>query len=151
MLLLFPEPSQTLRQHRQLRLGHGEVDVGLVNHYYNYRALEEDPNQPSANHQFAPDDPGSTLIITGAAILDGTDRADIATQLIEFLLGSTGQQYFASETYEYPLALGESPAPAIPSIDFGAQIANVGGIAFEDLAGGLEQTRTLIADSGLES
>lgn len=132
-------------------VGRGEVEVGLVNHYYNYRALEENPEQPSANHQFAPEDPGSTLIITGAAMLEGTDRSAVATQLIEFLLGSDGQQYFANETFEYPLALGEAPAPNIPPVDFGADISNVGGIAFEDLAGGLEQTRTLIADSGLES
>jgi iron(III) transport system substrate-binding protein len=132
-------------------VGRGEVDVGLVNHYYNFRALDEDPDQPSANHQFAADDPGSTLIITGAAILEGTDRASTASELIEFLLGADGQQYFATETYEYPLALGASPAANIPPIDFGADISNVGGIAFEDLAGGLEQTRKLIAESGLES
>jgi iron(III) transport system substrate-binding protein len=131
-------------------VGRGEVDVGLVNHYYNYRALDEDPNLPSANHQFAAGDPGSTLIITAAAILEGTDRPATASQLIAFLLGSEGQQYFATETFEYPLALGESPAPNIPPIDFGTDI-NVGGIAFEDLAGGLEQTRRLIAESGLES
>ncbi len=131
-------------------VGRGEVDVGLVNHYYNFRALEEDPDAPSANHQFAADDPGSTLIITGAAIIEGTDRPDVATQLIDFLLGSTGQQYFANETFEYPLASGESPAATIPPIDFG-DADDVGGIAFEDLAGGLEATRELIAKSGLES
>ncbi|NND75010.1 MAG: extracellular solute-binding protein [Ilumatobacter sp.] len=131
-------------------VGRGEVEIGLVNHYYNFRALEEDPSLPSANHQFAPDDPGSTLIITGAAIVDGTDRADVAAQLIDFLLSPTGQRYFAEETFEYPLAIGQSPATAIPPIDFGA-VGDVGGIAFEDLAGGLEATRALIATSGLES
>jgi hypothetical protein len=75
----------------------------------------------------------------------------VAAQLIEFLLSSDGQQYFATETYEYPLANGQSPAAAIPAIDFGDGLGNVGGIAFEDLAGGLESTRTLIAQSGLES
>lgn len=132
-------------------VGRGEVEVGLVNHYYNFQALDENPDQPSANHRFDADDPGSTLIITGAAILEGTDRSSTASQLIEFLLGPDGQRYFATETYEYPLALGASPAPNIPPIDFGIDISNVGGIAFEDLAGGLEQTRTLIARSGLES
>lgn len=127
-------------------VGRGEVDVGLVNHYYNYRALQEDPNQPSANHHFPNDDPGATLIVTGAAILDGTDRAGVAAQLIEFLLGPEGQQYFAAETFEYPLAIGEPPPADLPPLDFAA----VGAVPFDELAGGLERTRQMIADSGLE-
>lgn len=127
-------------------VGRGEVDVGLVNHYYNYRALDEDPNQPSANHHFPNDDPGAVLIVTGAATLAGTDRPGVAAMLIEFLLGPEGQQYFAAETYEYPLAIGE-PAPGeLPPLDFAA----VGAVPFEELAGGLEQTRQMIADAGLE-
>lgn len=127
-------------------VGRGEVEVGLVNHYYNYRALEEDPGQPSANHHFPNDDPGATLIVTGASILNGTDRAAVAAQLIEFLLSPEGQQYFAAETFEYPLAIGEPPPANLPPLDFAA----LGAVPFEDLAGGLEQTRQMIADSGLE-
>jgi iron(III) transport system substrate-binding protein len=127
-------------------VGRGEIDVGLVNHYYNYRALAENPDQPSANHVFADGDPGALLIVTGAAIVDGSDDVDAATQLIDFLLGSSGQQYFATETFEYPLAIGESPAANVPAIDF----ADVGGIAFEALGGGLERTREMIADAGFD-
>lgn len=127
-------------------VGRGEVPVGLVNHYYNYQALAEDPNHPGLNHQFAPDDPGSLLIVTGAAIVEGTDRPDVAAQLIEFLLGPEGQQYFADETFEYPLAIGQEPATEIPPIDF----TDVGSIDFEELGGGLERTRELIAEAGLE-
>lgn len=124
----------------------GEVEVGLVNHYYNYRALEEDPSLPSLNHQFEPGDPGGILIVTGAAIVDGTDRADVAGQLIAFLLGPEGQQYFANETFEYPLAAGQEPAPQIPPISF----EDVGGIDFDELGGGLGSTRDMIAAAGLE-
>ena len=127
-------------------VGRGEVEVGLVNHYYNLRALEEDPNQPSANHQFAPGDPGAVLIVTGAAIIEGTDRADVAAQLVDYLLGPVGQQYFATETFEYPLAIGEKPPAAVQAIEFG----DVGGFSYSDLGGGLEQTRIMIADAGLE-
>ncbi|WP_394931710.1 extracellular solute-binding protein [uncultured Ilumatobacter sp.] len=132
-------------------VGRGEVDTGLVNHYYNYRALAENPDQPSANHVFAADDPGAVLIITGAAILADADDVEPAAQLIDFLLGSSGQQYFATKTFEYPLAIGESPANNVPPINFSSDVSNAGGIAFEDLAGGLEATRALIAESGLES
>ena len=129
-------------------VGRGEVESGLVNHYYNYRALAENPNQPSANHNFAPDDPGSLLIVTGAAILATAEADEFAagTQLINFLLSSAGQQYFATETFEYPLATGEEPAGDVPPIDF----ADVGGIAYELLGGGLEQTRELIIDAGFD-
>jgi iron(III) transport system substrate-binding protein len=127
-------------------VGRGEVEVGLVNHYYNLRALEEDPNQPSANHQFAPGDPGAVLIVTGAAIIEGTDRSDVAAQLIDYLLGPAGQQYFATETFEYPLAIGEEPPAVVEAVEFG----DVSGFSYSDLGGGLEQTRVMIADAGLE-
>ncbi len=61
-------------------VGRGEVELGLVNHYYNYLALEENPDQPSANHVFAAGDPGAIFIVTAAAIVDGTDRADVANR-----------------------------------------------------------------------
>jgi iron(III) transport system substrate-binding protein len=127
-------------------VGRGEVDVGLVNHYYNYRALEEDPDQPSANHYFPNDDPGAVLIVTGAATLEGTDRPAVAAMLIEFLLGPEGQQYFAAETFEYPLAIGEPPPANLPPLDF----STIDAVPVEELAGGLEQTRQMIADAGLE-
>lgn len=128
-------------------VGRGEVQVGLVNHYYNFRALAEDPDTPSANHVFAPGDAGSTLIVTAAAIVDGTDKTDEAIQLIDFLLSEEGQRYFADETFEYPLVPGVSPAGNVPPTDFG----DVGSIDLDELEGGLEQTRQLIADAGLES
>ena len=128
-------------------VGRGEVEVGLVNHYYNFRALAENPDTPSANHVFAVGDPGATLIVTAAAIIDGSDKVDDATQLIDFLLSSEGQQYFAEETFEYPLAPGVPTAGNVPPTEFG----DVGSIDLDELEGGLEQTRQLIADAGLES
>ncbi|MBV1893041.1 MAG: extracellular solute-binding protein [Ilumatobacteraceae bacterium] len=128
-------------------VGRGEVDVGLVNHYYNYRALAENPDQPSANHNFAPDDPGSILIVTGSAILEGSNNADNAAALINFLLSPAGQEYFANETFEYPLAIGMEPAAEVPAIEFG----DVSGFNYGELGGGLEQTRVMISESGLES
>ena len=127
-------------------VGRGEVEVGLVNHYYNLRALAEDPNLPSLNHQFEPGDPGAVLIVTGAAIIEGTDRAEVAAQLIDYLLGPVGQQYFATETFEYPLAIGEEPPAVVEAVEFG----DVSGFSYSDLGGGLEQTRIMIAEAGLE-
>lgn len=127
-------------------VGRGEVDVGLVNHYYNFRALDEDPSHPGVNHLFPPDDPGSVLIVTGAAIVEGTEQPAAAAALIEYLLGSNGQQYFATETFEYPLAAGEEPAGEVPAVEFG----DAGSIDYEALGGGLARTREMIAEAGLE-
>jgi iron(III) transport system substrate-binding protein len=127
-------------------VGRGEIEVGLVNHYYNYRALAEDPNQPTLNHYFADDDPGSLIIVTGAAPLAGADNADGAVALIDFLLSSEGQQYFAEQTFEYPLTIGEALPAGIPPIDF----SQAGSVRFEDLGDALATTRQMIADAGLE-
>lgn len=124
----------------------GDVAAGLVNHYYNYRSQAEDPDHNAINHQLAEGDPGSLLIITGAAILEGTDNAEAAVALIEWLLGEQSQSYFAEETYEYPLTPGVSPADNIPEANFAA----VGGVDYGNLGGGLEATRTMISDAGLE-
>jgi iron(III) transport system substrate-binding protein len=128
-------------------VGRGEVQVGLVNHYYNFRALAENPDVASVNHLFAPGDPGSTLIVTAAAIIEGSDKADMANQFIEFLLSDEGQTYFAEETFEYPLVPGTATAGNVPEIEF----VDVGSLDLDELEGGLERTREIIADAGLES
>ena len=128
-------------------VGRGEVEVGLVNHYYNFRALAEDPGVASVNHLFAPGDPGATLIVTAAAIVDGSDQQELANQFIEFLLSPEGQQYFAEETFEYPLVPGTPTAGNVPTIEFD----DVGSLDLDELEGGLERTREMIADAGLES
>jgi iron(III) transport system substrate-binding protein len=128
-------------------VGRGEVEVGLVNHYYNFRALAEDPDVASVNHVFEEGDPGSTLIVTAAAIIDGTDKPELADQFINFLLSPEGQEYFAEETFEYPLVPGVPTAGGVPETEF----VSVGGLDLDELQGGLERTREMIADAGLES
>ena len=127
-------------------VGRGEVDAGLVNHYYNFRFVAEDPNHAGLNHQFAADDPGSLLIVTGAAILETSQERDAAAELITWLLQEDAQRYFADETFEYPLASGVEPSGNLPP----AQFSGVGGIELGDLTDGLEGTRALIAEAGLQ-
>ena len=90
---------------------------------------------------------GGTLIVTAAAIIDGTDKADFANEFITFLLSPEGQQYFAEETFEYPLVPGTPTAGNVPEIEFD----DVGSLDLDELEGGLARTRELIADAGLES
>lgn len=82
----------------------GEVDSGLVNHYYLYELLAEDPDAPAANHFFKKGDPGSFVNVSAAGILKGGENQANAQRFIEFLL-SEGQAYFATEATEkeYPV------------------------------------------------
>jgi len=125
----------------------GEIDVGLVNHYYLFQALAENPSFKAKNHDFAPDDLGSLLIVSAAAVIRDSKHSDEAAQLARFLLNEEAQRYFSDQTYEYPLAAGVKPTSVLPPIDF----RTAEGIDFDRLGGDLESTRKMIRDVGLES
>jgi iron(III) transport system substrate-binding protein len=129
-------------------IGRGEIDVGLVNHYYVYQALAEDPDFPGRNHNFAPDDIGSLVIVTAVAPLASAEHPEAAEQLVEFLLGEEAQRYFSDETFEYPLASGVPPADVLPDIDLTA--ASDIHLDLDSLGADLESTREMIRDAGLE-
>jgi iron(III) transport system substrate-binding protein len=128
-------------------VGRGEVPMGLVNHYYNFRALAEDPGTSSRNYYFPDGDIGSVLIATGAGLLASSDQPELGTQLIEFLLGQTAQQYLTEETFEYPLALDSEPVDILPALT----TIDAAFLDLDELGGGLERTKELIDASGLES
>lgn len=95
----------------------GEVSVGLVNHYYLFRFLAEDPEYPAANKYYSDGDPGALINIAGAGIVATTDQPDEANTLMEFLLSNEAQEYFSQETYEIPVTDGALPAVELPSLD----------------------------------
>jgi iron(III) transport system substrate-binding protein len=123
----------------------GEVAMGLVNHYYNHRFLAEDPDLPSRNHQFPAGDIGSLLIPSTVSLLASSGNRDAALKLIEFLLDEEAQEYFSTETFEYPLVPGVPSAPSLPPLQTLAAFP----YRFADLGGGLERTVELIRESGL--
>ncbi len=85
-------------------VGRGEVDVGFVNHYYLFRfKAEHGEDFPVVNFYPKGGDPGALINVAGAAILGTSSRAEMAEELITYLLSSDAQEYFAFETYEYPL------------------------------------------------
>lgn len=124
----------------------GEIPMGLVNHYYNFRALAEDPNLPSRNHYFSGEDLGGLVIVTAAGIIEGTEAVDEANALLEFMLGEQAQLFLSEETFEYPLATGAPTWEGLPPL------VDVAGATydFDRLGGGLERTKELIDASGLE-
>ena len=124
----------------------GEVDMGLVNHYYLLRFLAEDPDAPGINHNFAPDDIGSLLIVTAGATLETSDQPSSSQAFIEFMLSGQAQEFYAAETREYPLAAGVSPPPEVAPLDAGEGMDT---IDFDTLGGGMARTQELIDESGI--
>jgi iron(III) transport system substrate-binding protein len=127
-------------------VGRGEVPMGLVNHYYAFVAKEADPDLPVENHYFPDGDIGSALLVTAASVVEGSDRADDAERLVEFLLSAEAQRYFSDETFEYPLAAGAEPNPALPAFD---EIDKT-RIDLGELGGELASTTEMIDASGLD-
>lgn len=89
----------------------GEIDVGLVNHYYLYRFLaEEGEDFPARNAHLRGGGPGAIVMVSGAGILETAENPENAEAFIRFLLSPVGQQYFAGQTFEYPMVEGVRPS-----------------------------------------
>jgi iron(III) transport system substrate-binding protein len=124
----------------------GEIDAGFVNHYYLYGLLEEEPEAPVANHFLAPGDAGALVNVAGAGILRTTDRPGMAQQLVDYLLGP-GQEYFATETDEYPLVDGVTSESELPPLsDLHGPDVELGSLGPE-----LQATLDMIDSAGLTS
>jgi iron(III) transport system substrate-binding protein len=123
-------------------VGRGEVEMGLVNHYYAYRFLEEQPELPVANHLFEGDDVGALLIPATAGVTATADNPQAAA-FVQFLLGEEAQRYFAEETKEYPLSAGVAPAEGVPALQ------GTPDVDVAVLGGDLTSTLELIEESGL--
>jgi iron(III) transport system substrate-binding protein len=124
----------------------GEVPMGLVNHYYNYRFQQENPDTPSRNYTFADGDVGALVIPATATVLAASDKTDEATRFIDFLLSPQAQRYFSDQTFEYPLVKGIPAAPGLPPL---ASLHSPDYDA-DTLGGGLERTVELIRSSGFD-
>lgn len=128
-------------------VGRGEVDLGLVNHYYNERAKAEDPGVRSENHLFPAGDPGTLILVTAAGVLRTSRNPAAAERLVGFLLSRGAQEFFAAETFEYPLAAGVDPAVTdLPPLE---RIA-APRVDLSSLGDELARTRRLIQRAGLE-
>ena len=108
---VFPKNTPTVQA-----AADGEIDVGFVNHYYLHRFLaEEGEGFAARNYYTRAADPGSVVLAAGAGILKSANNREGAESFLKFLLSVPGQQYFASQTFEYPLVDGrQSRPPAAP-------------------------------------
>ncbi len=123
----------------------GEIDVGLVNHYYLFRFLAEEGEDFAArNYHPRAGGPGATVMVAGAGILASSDNRDAAERFLEFMLSRVGQQYFAGQTFEYPLVDGVKVSRVLVPLDE----INHPSISPKDLAD-LEGTQRLLRETGV--
>ncbi|MCH2620347.1 MAG: extracellular solute-binding protein [Actinomycetota bacterium] len=126
--------------------GRGEIDMGLVNHYYNYQeAAALGSEHRAVNYDFPSDDIGSLLIITAATILETAKDKDASNELIAYLLTPQAQDYFSNRTFEYPLAKGSKPNSILPALE----ALEIGSVDFDSLGGGFEETERIVRESGI--
>jgi iron(III) transport system substrate-binding protein len=97
----------------------GEIDLGLVNHYYLYLVEEEQPDAPIANHFLAAGDPGALVSVAGAAVPARSDQSDDAQSFVDFLLTEDAQRFYVDEAEEaeYPLIEGIEAKEGLPPLD----------------------------------
>ena len=122
----------------------GEIDLGLVNHYYLYRFIAEEGEEFAArNYHPTGGGPGALVMVSGAGILSTAENKENAERFVRFMLGTVAQQYFAGQTYEYPLAGGVNVNRLLTPLD---EIARP-DIALADLAD-LEGTTAMLRELG---
>ncbi|MCW2961577.1 MAG: Iron transporter substrate-binding protein [Thermoleophilia bacterium] len=131
----------------------GEVDLGLVNHYYLYEKLGQDAELPIQNHYFADGDVGNLVNVSAAGVLASSKQQEAASTFIEFLLDE-GQHFIVEDAVEreYPLVQLDGLADSPRYKDLPA-LAGIKGpdVDLSQLGGEVAKTVELIAASGLTS
>jgi iron(III) transport system substrate-binding protein len=123
----------------------GEVEIGLVNHYYLLRLQEEQGEVSAANHFLRSGDPGALVMPAGAGVLATSQNPEAALEFVRFLLSEEAQRYFSEETFEYPLVSGVPPSTTLPPLeDIPTPDLNL-----SDLAGIIDRATDLVAEAGL--
>ena len=93
-------------------IAEGGCDVGIANHYYLARQLEEDPDYPVELAWANQDGRGVHVNVSGAGVTKHADNPELAAQLLEWL-ATDGQDAFVSDNHEYPANPDVAPEPLI--------------------------------------
>ena len=125
-------------------VGDGEIDVGLVNHYYLFRFLADDPEFPADNHFTDPGVAGGLVNVAGVAVLRSSRNAENALAFIRFLLSEEGQTFFRDQTSEYPVTSEIEARPELVPLS----LLNPPSLALTSLSD-LEGTLELLRDAGV--
>ena len=123
----------------------GEIQGGLVNHYYLLRLRAEGEGDNAENVFIPAGDVGSLVMPAGAGIIDGTDKPEAARDFVEFLLSADSQKYFATETFEFPVIDGIELGQGMPGLDE----IETPDIDLSELAEVLDDATRLVSEAGL--
>ena len=130
----------------------GEIELGLVNHYYLYLVKEElGADAPIANKYLPGHDPGALVSVAGAGILASAEHADAAERFVEFLLADPQQRFYTDEAEEaeIPLVAGIDPKEGVPTLD---ELSGRGpSVDLSSFGAELERTLELLNETGYTS
>jgi iron(III) transport system substrate-binding protein len=121
-----------------------EISLGFANHYYVQRVLANDPGAPIAT-AFTERDAGAIFNVAGACVVDTAADRSLAENFVRHLLSAEAQEYFAVETFEYPLVPEVEPVGDLPAVDELAPPENFDLTTLADL----EPTLELMRDVGI--
>lgn len=125
----------------------GTVDVGMVNHSYYYKMVEEEgeENVNFLPHYITGDDPLGIPVVGGISVLESSEMQEEGNELISFLLSEEAQQHFADDTAEYPVRPGiESTEHDLPPLEeLGPPPMELAEVA------SMDETLALLQDAGL--
>jgi iron(III) transport system substrate-binding protein len=127
----------------------GEIDYGLPNHYYLLGFKKAEGVSVDVDQTFFADgDVGNLVNVAGVAVLAGDSKQKgSAEAFVRFLLSPVVQQYFSSDTLEYPvITKGIIPNPSLVAPD---QLLKVAPAVTLDDLDDLEGTLTLLRSVGL--
>jgi iron(III) transport system substrate-binding protein len=123
----------------------GEVEVGLVNHYYKYEVEAEDGSLPIENHYFDRGDAGSFINAAGVGVLASAANADGAAAFADYLTGDPGQTFVSEDSWEYPVVAGYEASVDVPPLaDFAGP-----DVDLSQLGAALPQALDLLAQVGM--
>jgi len=129
----------------------GEIQLGLVNHYYLYLVKAEQPDAPIENKYLPGNDPGALVSVAGVGILDGAEHADAAERFVRFLLEDEQQRFYTEEAEEaeIPLVAGIEPKEGVPALD---ELSGRGpDVDLSSFGAELERTLELLNETGYTS
>lgn len=104
----------------------GACDVGIANHYYLARAIEEDPDLPVDLVWAAQGAGGTHINISGGGVTAAADHPELAQQFLEWL-GTDGQDVLVASNHELPASTEVAAEPLITEefgVDFERQQIN---------------------------
>ncbi len=96
----------------------GEIDLGLVNHYYIWETSESLGRPVKAEvSYFAPGDLGNLINVSGVGIFSSSKKQSAAAELINYLTSAATQQKFVTDTHEYSLLTSAAAPEGVPALD----------------------------------